>query len=142
MQRGIYEWELLAALLGLCLVIQYTRHAPVILLVDNQAAQAALISGSGKSELATQICAAFWSLSASAGINVWLECVPSKLNIPDAPSRACNVPRNDNEPTDSFENIPLPGSFLRRVQAPIHLPKARYGEEWCVSHGFPPPLCA
>ena len=52
MQRGgIYEWELLEALLGACLVIQFTRHAPVILFLDNQAAQAALISGVGSPTL-------------------------------------------------------------------------------------------
>ena len=135
---GIYEWELLAALLGLCLVIQYTRHTPVLLFVDNKAAQSALISGSGASDLANQICAAFWALAASAGINVWVEWVSSKLNIADSPSRACNVPRNDNEVTEQFPNIPLPGPFLERVTAPFHLSKARYGEEGCVPGS---PLC-
>ena len=68
---GIYEWEMLSVLLGLCLVIKYTRHIPAILFVGNQAAQAALISGAVKSDMASQICADFWALAASAGINVW-----------------------------------------------------------------------
>ena len=76
---------MLAALLGLCLVIKYTRRTPASLVVENQADQASLISGKEKSGLPTQICAAFWALEASAGINVWVECVPSKLNIADAP---------------------------------------------------------
>ena len=137
---GIYEWELLAALLGLCLVIRYTKNTPVVLFVDNQAALAALISGNGDSDLANQICGAFWALAASAAINVWIEYVPSKLNVADAPSRACDVLRNDNEITNSFENVPMPLEFLQRVQAPIHLSRARYGEEGCQSHCFPP-LC-
>ena len=134
---GIYEWELLAALLGLCLVIRYTENTPVILFVDNQDAQAALISGSGESDLSTQICAAFWELAASDGVNIWVEYAPSKLNIADAPSRARHAPRNDNEITSSFGNIPLPMEFLARAQAPIHLSKARYGEDGCFSLGFP-----
>ena len=124
---GIYEWEILAALLALCLVCKYTKHTPIVLFVDNKSAASALISGTGTSDLATQICAAFWALAASAGVNVWIEWVPSHLNIADAPSRACNRLRNDNEITNSFEVIPPLHKFLKRVTAPFHLSQARYG---------------
>ena len=133
----IYEWKLLEAIIEHCLVIRYTENNPVILFVDNQDAQAALISGGGESDISAQICAAFGALAASVGVNVWIEYVPSRLNIADAPSRARNVPRGDSEITNSFENIPLPMELWVRVQAPIHLSKARYGEDGCFSLGFP-----
>ena len=135
---GIYEWELLSALLGLCLAANYAKHAPLILFVDNQSAMSALISGTGKSDIATQICAAFWSFSSSGGLNVRAEYAPSKLNIADSPSRAFHAPRGDNEITNSFGNIPLPGEFVRRVLAPIHLSKSRFGEEGWASRSFHP----
>ena len=69
--EGIYEWELLAPLLGLRIVINYTRSTPVSLFVYNQSAVDSLISGSCKSALSTQICAAFWAFAASDGVNVW-----------------------------------------------------------------------
>ena len=69
---GIYEWEILAALLALCVACKFTKHTPIVLFVGNKSAASALISGTGASDLATQICAAFWALAASAGVNVWV----------------------------------------------------------------------
>ena len=63
---GIYEWELLEALLGLRPVINYNKNTPVVLFVDKQAARAALNSGIGDPDLANQICGASWALAASA----------------------------------------------------------------------------
>ena len=135
---GIYEWELLAALLALCLVCAHTKHTPVILLVDNKGDASALISGSGPSDLATQICAAFWALAASAGVNAWIEWAPSKLNIAGAPSRACHLPRNDNEITRAYEYTHHPYKYLKRVASPFHLSQARYGRKGLVAFSGPP----
>ena len=111
---------------------------PVILFVDNKSAAPSLISGSGTSDLVTQMCAALWALAASAGINVWIEWAPPKLNIADAPSRACNIPRSDNEITSSYELIAPPERFLKRVISSFHLSQARYGRRGCVSLGRVP----
>ena len=97
-----------------CNKINETR-TPAILFVDNQSSQDALISGTWKSDLATQICASFWTLEASGGVNVRAGYVPSELNIPDAPSMACSVPRKGNEITNSFGNVPKPDAFLGSV---------------------------
>lgn len=111
------------------------KNTPPILFVDKQSAQAYLISGTGKPDIADQICTAFWALESSAGINVWVEYVPSKLNISDSPPRARNVPGGDNEITNSFESAPTPNTFSQRVLATFHLQKAMCGEHGRVSHG-------
>ena len=94
----------------LVLASQFAWRTPVILFVDNKAAQSSLIAGPGESGAADQICAAFWAYAALAGVNVWARYSPSKLNIADAPLRARNVPRGDNETTTALPNASLPGS--------------------------------
>ena len=122
----IYARDPTAVRLGLFLAGSYDRQTPVLLFVGNRDAAPALISGSGGSEVSNRIIAAFYLISASAGINVCFEYAPSKLHIADAHSRPCHVSRNDNEIAEMYKFTPSPTEYFRGGRI-FRLPQAAYG---------------
>ena len=93
-QRGLYDMEVMASLIGLSLCAEICPERSVLLRCDNRGATQTLVRGACKSEFPKMSCAAFWSLAAALGIPVWIEDVPGKINIADPPSRDC-IARNE-----------------------------------------------
>ena len=63
------------------------RRRTVVWYVDNTAAEGALKKGYSGSRFMTAIVAEFWDICIRNNIAVWIDRVPSKENIADAPSR-------------------------------------------------------
>ena len=83
----INEAEALAALVWLQTFGRHLQGTDVLLFLDSEAAEGSLLSGYSKNRNLTAISGAFWTLSASRQIRVWIGRVSSRLNPSDGVSR-------------------------------------------------------
>ena len=83
----IYGMELAAAVLMVLATSRKFSGATVRLLIDNDAGGGALLEAGPHYGASLWLLEAFWYLAGCANIDVWINRVPSKLNIADALSR-------------------------------------------------------
>lgn len=83
----IMALELLAVVLALASFKAALVGRNVRLWIDNQGGQFALLRGSAKALDHNRLVHEVWSFALRHGIGLWLERVPSALNIADEPSR-------------------------------------------------------
>ena len=110
-QCDIYDMEMCASMLGLCLVAESWPGRPAILRCDNRGATQTLVRGACRSPLSQKTCAAFWCLAASKSVPVWIEDVPGVLNPTDPPSRGC--PRCGKSINAVSKRCEVPNYFSR-----------------------------
>ena len=79
--------EILAVVFGLCAFLQQLRGKLVRIYVDNVGGERALSKGAARSMDHNLLIHSVWHMSVRYGFAVWVERVPSSLNIADEPSR-------------------------------------------------------
>ena len=83
----IYGLEMLAILAIICFLWEHLRNKNITLYIDNSNARDALVKGHSKTIVINRMVQIFWGLVQAHGCSVWLELVPSGLNISDLPTR-------------------------------------------------------
>ena len=83
----IMAWESVAIALGLSTFQNELAGRSVVLYSDNAGAESATRKGAAKEWDHAQVIHQVWSMALACGIHLWIERVPSKENISDAPSR-------------------------------------------------------
>lgn len=86
-EAGIFEYELSAVLLGMCVALCLAPGRPCFLCGDNMGARGAVVRGSCATVLGRAL-SSLWLISATSADSVWIEYVRSTLNSSD-PLRAC-----------------------------------------------------
>ena len=81
--------ELLAVVFGLCTFLDDVRGKYVRIYIDNTGGESALEKGAARSADHNLLVHSVWHLGARYGFGIWIERVPSSLNIADEPSREC-----------------------------------------------------
>ena len=79
--------ELFAPVLAIILLGSDLCHKSVIILVDNEAAESALIKGYSSKEDLCELTGLFWDLCESRRLEVYIDRVSTDANIADGPSR-------------------------------------------------------
>ena len=79
--------EILAVVFGLCAFLQQLRGKLVRIWVDNIGGELALSKGAARSRDHNLLIHSVWHMSVKHAFGVWVERVPSSLNIADEPSR-------------------------------------------------------
>ena len=108
------------------LIAQMSKHASIILCVDNTGTQNALINGTATNQVVNQMVATFWQVAARNNISVWVERVDSPTNIADAPSRKCGSEEATNTFVQNAKRLPLPKQFVQIIRTPEALRAAQY----------------
>ena len=112
---GIFEYELLAVCLGVMWALTHFPGRPILLCADNLGARGAIIRGTCKTRLGRALSSYLWKMASIDSTLIWVEYVKSKLNVADAPSRACV----ENNPVNEFtKGVPVtepPTIFLTQV---------------------------
>ena len=121
----ITELEMLAALLALCCAILLLPGLPLLLFVDNSAVVSCLINGTGQSALARKLMTVFWRIAAANSIFVWVEWVPTHLQVADPPSRCCSGAVVSNTLTANAFATSLPTTFVAALQSECSLSSAQ-----------------
>lgn len=83
----IYEVELLPLLIAIVLWGSWVDKAQLVCYLDNDAARAGLIRGSGATKMSDGIIQLFCEFEAVLQLKSWFSRVPSHSNISDGPSR-------------------------------------------------------
>ena len=83
----IYALELFTAVSAVFGFRSSLKNANVVVFIDNDAADLALIKASSKAGAVHRLIRAFWELASTVPFSVWFERVPSKSNLADRPSR-------------------------------------------------------
>ena len=114
---GIFEFELAAAHLGMCVAKRYYPGDAIFACVDNTGAMYTLVRGNAHTELGASIIQAFW-LEAAMGCGVsapytWIEYVNTHSNISDYESRRCPWDTVEREILQSFQRGSDPAPFNR-----------------------------
>ena len=86
-KHPIYEVELLPVLLSLMIWGSQLRQCQVVYYLDNEAAKAGLIKGSGATRLADVIVGNFCANESKLELKTWFSRVPTHSNLSDGPSR-------------------------------------------------------
>ena len=90
---GIFEFELLAAWLGVEIAIRHASPGRILLFVDNEGAHHAIVRGASRNLFGAHVAQALWRTAAMGhrdhGIIMWTDYVHTKSNIADIPSRMC-----------------------------------------------------
>lgn len=79
--------EILAIMMALSTFTDLLCGRSVVLYSDNKGAEGATVRGSAKAFDHNQLVHEIWSHALAHKIHLWVERVPSKLNIADCPSR-------------------------------------------------------
>ena len=93
---GIFEFELLAALLGVTIAVERIAPGCIILFVDNEGAHYSIMKGNCQTLMARHISQAIWWTAATGthprSTLLWVEYIHTDSNIADFPSRMekCN----------------------------------------------------
>ena len=108
----IFAFELCAAILMVCISLDWPRHQhrTCVLCVDNKAAVAALVKGNPTSKLGSLLTALFWNLATRGTTTWWAEYVHTKSNHADQPSRNCSA---SHERMCNLSNGQFPDTFRR-----------------------------
>ena len=114
---GIFEFELLAVLLGVCLAMAHFPGRPLLVCCDNEGANAAVIRGSCRTEVGRLLSSLLWRVATESNSPIWIEYVRSNLNVADAPSRYCSDPRPENVLIGTMQNQNLPRRFAQAVSS-------------------------
>ena len=112
---GIFEFELLGVLLGVCLAVAHFPGRPILVCCDNEGANAAAIRGSCRTEVGRLLSSLLWRVAAEPNSPIWIEYVRSKLNVADAPSRYCPDSTPGNNLVGSMPSQILPRRFTQAV---------------------------
>ena len=86
-KHPIYEIELLPLLAAAVLWGPMLDKSQVVFYLDNEAARAGLIKGSGATRMADAIISEFCEMESSLQLKTWFSRVPSHSNLSDGPSR-------------------------------------------------------
>ena len=104
----IYALELFSVVAAVFGFRKYLRSSNIIIFIDNDAADLALIKASSKSKFVHHLIRIFWKLASTIPFSVWFERVPSKSNLADFPSRG----RPPVLPFRSSSQLPSLGEIL------------------------------
>ena len=121
---GIFEFELVAVLLALCLAIRVAPGRSVLACCDNMGARGAVIRGSCNTVLGRALSGAFWLVAARFAVSVWIEFVRSASNPCDPPSRMC--PLTDKPAPAEGEPGGVPRLFFDIIESRDALFRARF----------------
>ena len=105
----IYEVEVLPVLLALKLWMRFLTGCPTVFYLDNVAARASYIKGTGANHSANSFIKEFVQLESRLKIYSWFGRVPSHSNVADAPSRL------------TFNDPNLQGCHRVRIVVPTHI---------------------
>ena len=105
----IYEVEVLPVLLALKVWMRFLTGCPTVFYLDNVAARASYIKGTGANHSANSFIKEFVQLESRLKIYSWFGRVPSHSNIADAPSRL------------TFNDPSLQGCQRIRIVVPTHI---------------------
>ena len=88
---GIYEFELLAALLGIDVALKHGQPVCILLFGDNEDAHHTIARGNSQTHLGRRSAQAIWWAAATGwengGTMLWTEYVQTSPNFADFPSR-------------------------------------------------------
>ena len=87
--------ELFAPVLAALALPQVLRNRRVILLVDSEAAEGAIVKGSSSKEDINALAARFWEVAMDLRADIYVDRVPTDGNLADGPSRGCCGPLVD-----------------------------------------------
>ena len=104
----IYALELYAAVAAIVEFRSFLRHSRIVLFVDNEAADLALIKASSKCPAVHALIQHLWAMAASTPFSIWIERASSKANPADLPSRK----RDNILPVSSWGQLPLVREIL------------------------------
>ena len=114
---GIFEFELLAAALAVCLAASRFPGRPLLVCCDNQGAIGAVIHGSCETALGRLLSSFLWRIAAESNIPIWIAYVYTGFNVADAPSRWCTSPSPWNDFTKNIPNAQLPSRFAQALRS-------------------------
>ena len=83
----IYEFELLASIIGLIVDATLYPGRPILFFCDNTAANAIIVRGPNRTWVGRFLRSVFWPLAAHFGVPTWIEYANTTINPPDGPSR-------------------------------------------------------
>ena len=86
---GIYEYELLAELLGATIACEVAPVNPIVLCCDNRGAVGTVIRGKCKTVLGRTITSTLWATASRFARAIWVDPAKSACNPSDPPSRMC-----------------------------------------------------
>ena len=86
-KHPIYEFELIAILIGLRTLMSYLQHRAVVVFTDNEGALGSLITCRSDNPFGQYLIGLICGLEESAGAFLWYERVNTASNIADLPSR-------------------------------------------------------
>ena len=79
--------ELLATVVALRTFAPWIRDSLVLLFVDSEPVQGALVKGYSSKEDFCELIGVFWKVALDLGVNVFIDRVPTDSNPSDPPSR-------------------------------------------------------
>ena len=114
---GIFEYELVAVILGIAAANMLVPGRPVFALCDNTAVDHTVIHGPNKTRMRRSLRSVLWAILASTSAPIWMEYVSSVLNPADPPSRRCTrLPTDTRKSCANVEkDIPL---MFRKIFEP------------------------
>ena len=83
----IYALELFTVVSAVFGFRDFLRNKNIVVFIDNDAADLALIKASSKAKAVHSLIHSFWELASTVPFSVWFERAPSKSNLADRPSR-------------------------------------------------------
>ena len=97
----IYEFELLAALLGVDVALKHGQPVCILLSVDNEDAHHTIARGNLQTHLGRRLAQAIWWTAATmwenGGTMLWTEYVHTSSSVADFPSRTCDATTKPTE---------------------------------------------
>ena len=140
-KAGIFEFELLAICLGVFMALTHFPGRPILLCADNLGARGAVVRGTCRAQLGRALSSYLWRMAETNSTLIWIEFVKSKLNVADAPSRACIEDKPVNEFTNGAPLTEPPSKFFERFGSEENLvnlgmnPKPTNKADWnCPVH--------
>ena len=112
---GIFEFELAAICLGVCIAVDRFPGRPILICADNQGARGAVIRGTCRTHVGRLLSSFLWRTAANTSSMLWIEFLRSGLNVADAPSRFCTGNNPKNMYTQNAPEVDPPMAFLQSM---------------------------